>query len=82
MYLFRDVGMLKNLEVSDGDVLAIVVNYDGRMYRSVLYGEHMCISFATDEIMASLSHWSVVYGNVGWSLFNSAGVISHLGWSF
>ena len=33
-------------------------------------------------IMASLSHWSVVYGNVGWSLFNSAGVISHLGWSF
>ena len=30
--LFRDVGVLKNLEVSDGDVLAMVIKYDGRMY--------------------------------------------------
>ena len=32
-------------------------------------------------MIVSLSHWFVVYGNVGWSLFISAGVISHLGWS-
>ena len=31
--LFRDVGVLKNLDVSDGDVLAMIMKYDGRMCR-------------------------------------------------
>ena len=56
--LCRDEGVLKNLYVSDGDVLAMEKKYDGRMCRWVLYGEHRCISFSIDEMMASLSHWS------------------------
>ena len=41
----------------------------------------MYISCATDNIMASLSHCSLVYGNTGMSLSSSAGVIKCSGGS-
>ena len=79
--LRRDEGVLKNLDVFNGDVLDMEKKYDGRTCRRVLYGEHKCISFSTEEMMASLSHWSVVYMGTGFNLFSSAGVIACSGGS-
>ena len=43
--------------------------------RTVWNGEHLCISVNMVLMMASLSHCSVVYGNVGVILLISAGVM-------